>query len=173
MEGDNAELCARFSAWEPRVQKLCRLTKSFMKWRLCDLPVLSTWVHASGKACLLGDSCHPMLPYLAQGAAQAAEDAATIRKVLVRGTEVASALKRYETIRSPRASLIQSKTREHQYILHIGDGSEQRRRDEVMRQDSSASPIFWGHQLRRDWLFGYDAEKMDIDSKPDVTKSIL
>ncbi|PWY67099.1 salicylate hydroxylase [Aspergillus sclerotioniger CBS 115572] len=110
VEGDNEELCARFSSWEPRVQKVCRLTKSFMKWRLCDLPVLSTWVHPSSKACLLGDSCHPMLPYLAQGAAQAAEDAATIRKVLAQGTDLASALKQYEAIRRPRASLIQSKT---------------------------------------------------------------
>ncbi|RAK95848.1 salicylate hydroxylase [Aspergillus ibericus CBS 121593] len=161
VEGNNEELCARFSGWEPRVQKLCRLTQSFMKWRLCDLPVLSTWVHPSGKACLLGDACHPMLPYLAQGAAQAAEDAATIRKVLAERTDIASALKRYE------------RTREHQYILHIGDGSEQRQRDEVMRHDSPSSPIFWGHALRREWLFSHDAEKVDINTNPDVKKSVL
>ncbi|KAL7651508.1 hypothetical protein ACMYSQ_011220 [Aspergillus niger] len=161
VEGDNEELCARFSGWEPRVQKLCRLTKSFMKWRLCDLPALSTWIHPSGKACLLGDSCHPMLPYLAQGAAQAAEDAATICRALAEDTDITSVLKRYERICSPRASLIQSKTREHQYILHVDDGEEQCQRDELMRHDSPSSPIFWGYELRREWLFSHDAERME------------
>ncbi|XRM48164.1 hypothetical protein ABZX51_011103 [Aspergillus tubingensis] len=174
VEGDNEELCARFSGWEPRVQKLCRLTKSFMKWRLCDLPALSTWTHPSGKACLLGDSCHPMLPYLAQGAAQAAEDAATIRRALAEDTDITTALKRYERIRNPRASLIQSKTREHQYILHIDDGEEQCWRDELMRQDSPSSPIFWGYELRRGWLFSHDAEKMEeATAEPRFREAVL
>ncbi|GAD98036.1 salicylate hydroxylase [Paecilomyces variotii No. 5] len=161
VKGSNEELCERFASWEPRIQKLCKLTRDFMKWRLCDLPILSTWVHPSGKACLLGDSCHPMLPYLAQGAAQAAEDAAVLRRCLAKFSDLHEALKDYEKIRLPRASTIQGKTREHQYILHIDDGEEQLERDQRMRQNSETNPIFWGYDKRRKWLFSHDADLLE------------
>jgi salicylate hydroxylase len=163
VKGDNTELCERFSAWEPRIRKLCKLTRDFMKWRLCDLPILTRWVHPSGKACLLGDSCHPMLPYLAQGAAQAVEDAASLRQCLAGDADLKSALKRYEEIRLPRASLVQAKTREHQYILHIEDGEEQKERDQQMIKNADENPVFWGYDDRRNWLFSHDAEVL---SKP-------
>lgn len=158
VKGDNTELCERFSAWEPRIRKLCKLTRDFMKWRLCDLPTLTSWVHPSGKACLLGDSCHPMLPYLAQGAAQAVEDAAALRQCLAREDDLRTALKKYEEIRMPRASLVQSKTREHQYILHIDDGTEQQERDQKMAKNADENPVFWGYEDRMNWLFSHDAE---------------
>jgi salicylate hydroxylase len=168
VQGNNAELCDRFREWEPRVRKLCKLTRDFMKWRLCDLPELSTWVHPRGKACLLGDSCHPMLPYLAQGAAQSVEDAAVLRKCLADADtdDLYPALKRYERIRRPRTTLIVGQTRRHQYILHIDDGEEQRERDRQMGRDWEGNPIFWGHSKRRRWLFGHDAEL--LEANPDV-----
>ncbi|KAI1206789.1 salicylate hydroxylase [Annulohypoxylon truncatum] len=158
IKGDNSELRKRFADWEPRIRKLCALTGDFMKWRLCDLPDLSRWVHPSGKVMLLGDSCHPMLPYLAQGAAQSFEDAAVLRQLLATDMELGSALERFEAIRKPRATLIQAKTREHQYILHIDDGEEQELRDRKLRVDSEENPIFWGYEERRKWLFGHDAD---------------
>ncbi|KAI1400886.1 salicylate hydroxylase [Hypoxylon fuscum] len=158
IKGDNRELCNRFAKWEPRVQKLCALTGDFMKWRLCDLPDLTRWVHPSGKAVLLGDSCHPMLPYLAQGAAQAFEDAAALRQCLALDVELKSALERYEATRKPRATLVQAKTREHQYILHIDDGDEQKLRDQKLQINGDENPIFWGYDERRKWLFSHDAE---------------
>lgn len=162
-KGDNSELCHRFEDWEPRVRKLCSLTGDFMRWRLCDLANLSTWSHPSGKAVLLGDACHPMLPYLAQGAAQAFEDAAVLRQVLAQESRggrdsLTQALSTYERIRMPRARLVQEKTREHQYILHIADGEEQRERDQLMRIDGPQNPVFWGCNTRRKWLFSHDAE---------------
>lgn len=161
VKGSNEELCERFRGWEPRIQKLCKLTQDFMKWRLCDLPILSSWVHPSNKVVLLGDSCHPMLPYLAQGAAQAVEDAAALRQCLATETDMAKALKRYEMVRLPRASLVQGKTREHQYILHVDDGDVQTKRDEQMQKNDATNPVFWGHDERRHWLFSHDAENID------------
>ena len=158
IKGDNRELCERFASWEPRMRKLCALTGDFMKWRLCDLPDLERWTHPGGKAVLLGDSCHPMLPYLAQGAAQAFEDAAVLRTCLAKDTDLAASLKEYESIRKPRASLVQAKTREHQYILHIPDGDEQKSRDKEMQKNAPENPIFWGYDERRKWLFSHDAE---------------
>jgi salicylate hydroxylase len=158
IESSNEELLHRFGDWEPRVQKLCNMAKGFLKWRLFDLPELDGWVHASGKACLLGDSAHPMLPYLGQGAAQAAEDAAVLKLCLSSEDDLATALVKYQEIRLPRASAVQSKTREHQHILHIEDGPEQEQRDKLMAAQGETSPIFWGYRERRNWLFGYDAE---------------
>ena len=103
------------------------------------------------------------LPYLAQGAAQAVEDAAVLRQCLAAETDLAVALKKYETIRVPRASLIQSKTREHQYILHIDDGEEQKERDARMSKDAEENPMFWGYEERRNWLFSHDAENIQQD----------
>ncbi|KAK7750670.1 hypothetical protein SLS62_007370 [Diatrype stigma] len=176
VRGDNSELRRRFAAWEPRVRRLCGLTGDFMKWRLCDLGgarALSRWAHPAGKVVLLGDSCHPMLPYLAQGAAQAFEDAAALRQVLAqnldenndkdKNLDLRGALARYERARMPRASLVQAKTREHQYILHIPDGAEQRDRDERLRLNAPENPIFWGYDERRKWLFSHDAEVLDAE----------
>ena len=70
------------------------------------------------------------------------------------------ALERFEEIRKPRATLIQSKTREHQYILHIDDGEEQELRDRKLKIDNEENPIFWGHSERRKWLFGHDADAL-------------
>ncbi|KAL7625889.1 hypothetical protein AAE478_005113 [Parahypoxylon ruwenzoriense] len=164
IKGDNGELCTRFAGWEHRVQKLCSLTGDFMKWRLCDLPDLTRWVHPSGKAVLLGDSCHPMLPYLAQGAAQSFEDAAALRQCLALDIDLKSALDRYETTRRPRATLVQAKTREHQYILHIDDGEEQRLRDQRLQINGDENPVFWGYDERRKWLFSHDAEVLAKES---------
>ena len=100
-----------------------------------------------------------MLPYLAQGAAQAFEDAAVLRQCLsTSGQDLATALHTYESVRMPRATLVQAKTREHQYILHIDDGEEQRTRDERMRKNAAENPVFWGYDDRRKWLFSHDAE---------------
>ena len=164
VRGDNRELCARFGDWEPRVRKLCALTGDFMKWRLCDLPDLARWAHPAGRAALLGDSCHPMLPYLAQGAAQSFEDAAALRRCLaLEEADLGGALRRYEAARMPRASLVQAKTREHQYILHIEDGEEQRARDRLLQLNAAENPVFWGHDERREWLFGHDAELLGTE----------
>lgn len=102
-----------------------------------------------------------MLPYLAQGAAQAVEDAAALRQCLASETDLARALKRYEMIRLPRASLVQGKTREHQYILHVDDGMEQEERDVKMNENAESNPVFWGYAERRHWLFSHDAEVLE------------
>ena len=52
---------ANFADFEPRVQKLLNLVSSTTLWPLLDRDPLTNWVHESGKVCLLGDACHPML----------------------------------------------------------------------------------------------------------------
>uniref|UniRef100_A0A060TH41 ARAD1D27984p n=1 Tax=Blastobotrys adeninivorans TaxID=409370 RepID=A0A060TH41_BLAAD len=168
-EGTRNEFVERFASWCPQVTKLTKLSPNFLKWKLFDLPVLERWVSDTGKGCLLGDSCHPMLPYLAQGAAQCFEDAATLATCIREESDMKSALKKYEKLRIPRTAVIQENTRKHQYILHIDDGEQQRARDLELKKNGASNPVFWGDSDRRQWLFGYDAEKVakqGIDSMP-------
>lgn len=158
---DNDELVKRFKDWNPTVGKLCAMTGTYLKWKLMDLEKeLDHWVHESGKVALLGDACHPMMPYLAQGAAQATEDAGTLRTVLREFDSIPEALKEYERQRKPRGEYIAKNTRVMQEWLHLYDGPARDERDRLMKKDSPRNPIYWGNKERKDWLFGYNAEKL-------------
>ena len=68
---------------------------------MLDRKPISRWMY--GRVTLLGDACHPMLPFMGQGGAQAIEDAAAITACLLKcGDDVEAALKLYETVRLPR-----------------------------------------------------------------------
>jgi salicylate hydroxylase len=58
----NGELLDRFADWCPEVKAILSLTGTYLKWKLADFDSLSSWVHPSNHAVLLGDSCHPMMP---------------------------------------------------------------------------------------------------------------
>ncbi|KAK4546944.1 hypothetical protein LTR36_001676 [Oleoguttula mirabilis] len=156
----NAELVERFKDWCPQVRKLCAMTGEYLKWKLADFDQLDRWVHPSGKVCLLGDACHPMMPYMAQGAAQATEDAATLAVALRSFDNMADALGAYEKQRKPRAAYVARNTRVLQEWLHLYDGPARDERDRMMRHDNASNPMFWGSSARKNWLFGHDASKL-------------
>lgn len=164
-QADNRELVERFKDWCEPVRKLCGLTGTYLKWKLADFDQLQRWVHPSGKVALLGDACHPMMPYMAQGAAQATEDAGTLRAALRRFESIPEALRAYEKQRLPRAAYVAKNTRVLQEWLHLYDGEERERRDQAMKRDDKNNPIFWGWRIRRDWLFGHDAQKLVGDEE--------
>ncbi|KAJ7062127.1 salicylate hydroxylase [Mycena amicta] len=168
-EAEGAPLVGRFKDWCPQVRKLCALTGTYLKWKLADFTALERWVHPSGKAMLLGDACHPMMPYMAQGAAQATEDAAALAAALrACDGNVPEALATYEKVRKPRAAYVAYNTRVLQEWLHLYDEPETdpNRRDELMRHNNTDNPIFWADSKRRDWLFGHDATKLSFDAIP-------
>ncbi|CAF4354075.1 unnamed protein product, partial [Rotaria sp. Silwood2] len=78
MKGDKKEMMKFYKNWNIRVRKLLDLVPDgeVLEWKLCDHASLPTWVE--GKVALIGDAAHPMLPYVAQGAAQAVEDGAVL-----------------------------------------------------------------------------------------------
>ncbi|CAE6338712.1 unnamed protein product [Rhizoctonia solani] len=135
-EGSVEEMRRDFSGWEPRIQKLIQLIPSTLKWLLADREPLEKWVHDSGKVVLLGDSCHPMLPYRAQGAAMAIEDAVVLGGLLSgmrRLDELPRLLRAYQTLRLPRTAETQKSARLNQFIFHLPDGPEQVARDADMK----------------------------------------
>ena len=78
--GDTAELNERFVGAVPQVRELLDKIETWKMWVLCDREPVKNWTDR--RVTLLGDAAHPMLQYLAQGAAQATEDPAVLREGL-------------------------------------------------------------------------------------------
>lgn len=101
---------------------------------------------------------------MAQGAAQATEDAAMLAAALREPSSLKQALKAYESRRKPRAAYIARNTRVLQDWLHLYDGAERDLRDQMMKTDHESNPMFWGSSARNDWLFGHDASELSNDA---------
>ncbi|PGH08213.1 salicylate hydroxylase [Blastomyces parvus] len=160
--GTREDIMEAFCGWDPRLLKLVALSTSVLKSRLCVHPQLQTWV--KGSCALVGDACHPMLPYLAQGAAQALEDAAALGVMLSQiGTaeNIPSALYIYEKCRKPRAEGIQQSGTDSRIALHLPDGAEQVKRDErfAAAMKGAKNPDTWTDRETQGALWGYDAEQ--------------
>ncbi|SNT55014.1 salicylate hydroxylase [Asanoa hainanensis] len=146
--GDPAELRAAFAGWDPVVRALVDALDAPLKWALFDRLPFARW--SEGPVTLLGDACHPMLPYGAQGAAQAIEDAAVLAACLRdAAADVPAALARYELLRHDRTARVQELSRGNATRFHLPDGPQQRDRDAAIASTYGLSPDI-------DWLYGFD-----------------
>ncbi len=109
--GDMAALRHAYRDFHPTVRAVLDAAPSAHKWALVVRDPLPHWTQ--GNIALLGDACHPMTPYMAQGAGTSVEDAAILSRCLdgVDRDGVAEALLRYEATRKPRTSVIQTLSR--------------------------------------------------------------
>jgi salicylate hydroxylase len=135
------------SAWAPAVRELLAAPERWQKWALYDRPPLASW--GRGPVTLLGDAAHPMLPFLAQGAAMAIEDAAVLTRELVRSPpdDRGAALRRYEAARRPRTARVQHAARRNDFHYHLR-GPAAFARDAVLR-------VLGGRRLltQYDWIY--------------------
>lgn len=106
-KGDIGVLRDSFAGFHPEVQAILRACPEVHKWALLERDPLPRW--GEGRVVLLGDACHPMTPYMAQGATAALEDATVLSRCLegMDADGISSAFQRYEATRKPRASQIQ------------------------------------------------------------------
>ncbi|MDP1749897.1 MAG: FAD-dependent monooxygenase [Reyranella sp.] len=152
-KGDVADVLARYEGWHPTVRGLIRAFPEAFIWALHDRAPLPAWTQ--GRVALLGDACHPMLPMMAQGAAQAIEDGAALASLLAAmPDDVPGALRRYEEIRKPRATRLQEASAANRTRFHLPDGPEQQERDEAMAKSGDRSMDNIG------WLYGHDAAQV-------------
>ena len=141
--GDKAELKADFAGWHDDIQTLIDSIDehSLFKWALHDRPPMSRW--SSARVSLLGEACHPTLPFMAQGAAMAVEDAAVLAGCLARDHDVASALLRYEGLRRDRTAGVQNGSRRNASLFHLsGIGAWVRNRVLRTAQDRTMDRLF-------------------------------
>jgi salicylate hydroxylase len=110
IEGDKEEVLQTYANWHPSINQLVKNTNRLYKWALFDRDPLPQWTR--GRITLLGDSAHPMLPYLAQGACMAVEDGYALATALARQPDnIEQALKAYEAERRPRTAQVQLASR--------------------------------------------------------------
>jgi salicylate hydroxylase len=150
-DGDIDDLRAEFTGWDPRLDQLITSATSTKRWAIYDRDPLAGWT--SGRVALLGDAAHAMLPFFAQGAAQAVEDAAVLAGCL-RGADRASlpqALQRYDHVRRPRTTRVQLMSRGREIQNHLPDGPEQEARDARL---ANGQPL-----LDNAWLYGHDVDR--------------
>jgi salicylate hydroxylase len=109
-----------------------------MKSALCERDPLPEW--SRGCATLLGDACHPMLPFMAQGAGMAIEDAVVLaRAIKAAGTDFPGAFKAYELARRERTAQIQLGSRGNEWLRAGGNA------DWVYAYDAWSVPVAAAH----------------------------
>jgi salicylate hydroxylase len=139
-----------FGDWHPQVRRIIAAADTCFIWALFDRDPLPRW--SAGRTTLLGDACHPMYPFMGQGAAQAIEDGACLTACLAAGSDdPAEALRLYERLRLPRVTRLQEMSRANKARFHMRDGPEQEARDAAWAAAADRSP----DALR--WLYAFDA----------------
>jgi salicylate hydroxylase/6-hydroxynicotinate 3-monooxygenase len=136
-KGDVKELRAAYEGFHQDVRNVLEACPDCHKWAILEREPLRTW--SDGRVVLLGDSAHPMTPYMAQGAATSIEDAAILARCLkaVDGEDIEGAFKQYEAHRKPRTSVVQAISSANTW----------------MREGSGDTS----------WLYGYDAWNAPLD----------
>jgi salicylate hydroxylase len=147
--GARGELLARYptAEWHAGARALIATGQTWHKWALSDCAPFVPW--GKGPVTLLGDAAHPMLPYLAQGAAMAIEDAAVLGVCLEREDDPDTALRSYEHERFTRTRRTQRAARRNGIIYHMGGAAGTLRRLALLAMG--------GRRLmtRYDWLYGW------------------
>jgi salicylate hydroxylase len=129
------EVLTEFAGWHPEVVEILAATppEACYKWGLFDHDPLRHWVR--GRIALLGDAAHPMLPFMAQGAVMAVEDAAVFAREYAAYDDPLAALRAYEQARLPRASWVQLQSRHNARLYHDGSAGRQFDADRKLRAE--------------------------------------
>ena len=119
--GDRDMLLAAYDGYHPTALAILGASPDIRKWALVERDPMPVW--GEDGITLLGDACHPMMPFMAQGAASAIEDAVVLARCLqgVEREEVPAALRRYESNRRERTARIQLTNRQNTWLKQKTD----------------------------------------------------
>ena len=143
---DRSTLERAFAGWSKEARALIGAPVQWRAWPLYCRPPIPSF--SLGRAALVGDAAHPMVPYLAQGAAQAIEDAGALGRMVAQAQDIPAALALYSRDRVERAARVQREALRQGRIYHLG-GPLAFARDTTMR-------MLGPRRLseRYDWLYG-------------------
>jgi salicylate hydroxylase len=157
-----------------RLTQLLECVGKVDKWKLMHREEMPSWVNTKSNLVLIGDACHPMLPYLAQGANSSIEDGAVLGLLLAPSKFTAKAqlsrtLQLFQKLRKARGEAIARETFKQRKDFHMSDGEERDARDKIfaewtgkseeLEKSSREFPSRWTCPVVQPWLYGYDAVK--------------
>jgi len=152
---DPANLCRAFDGFCDEVREMLALVKEPGLWGLFRHPVAENW-HGENVA-LLGDAAHPTLPFMAQGASMALEDAWVLGDALERADNVGDGLAQYQARRGPRARRVIAAANGNAWKYHLRFGPLRLAAHSALRLGGAVMPGRMLHQF--DWLYGHDVTK--------------
>lgn len=156
VQGTTEECLGDYAGWHPDVHALIRAIERPYKWALFGREPMRRW--SSGRVTLLGDACHPMLPFLAQGAAMALEDALVLARALDAHADPGPALAAYEAARVERTADVVAGSLANMHRYHDARlASPDQARAYVETQWSEAAVT-----ARYGPLFDYDASAVSV-----------
>ena len=154
--GTHAELLQDFGHWHTDVCELMSAIEQPFKWALLGRVPQTGW--AQGNICLLGDAAHPTLPFLAQGANMAIEDAAVMARCLALDETTEHALARFEKLRWQRTADIVNRSRDNAQRFHNPQLSDPAKAVDYVSSEWEPEKV----RRRYDWLFEYDPLKVPL-----------
>ena len=134
MEGNVGALRSHFANFHGDARTVLKACDKTLRTALYERNPLDRW--SKGAVTLIGDACHPMMPFMAQGAAMGLEDAAVLSRCIDAGEDWSTAILRYERTRIERASKIQLGSNQNEWLREPGNP---------------------------DWVYGYDAWRVTLN----------
>jgi len=148
--GAITEFINDFSGWHEDLQILMHAAENCFQWGLFDRDPMPQW--GDGRVTLLGDACHPMLPFMAQGAVMAIEDAYTLAQCLAANeSNLPGALSHYEALRKERTTVVQKMSRDNIQFFHRAD---------IPNLEARMA----GHRDAHRWLYSFDVTNQAFSS---------
>lgn len=181
-KGSKKEMLDVYSDFCPKIQKMLNMVPEgeVCEWKLRVHSPLPTWVH--GNMALVGDACHPTLPHMAQGAAQAIEDGAVLGVVLsllpdTKPESINKALKVYQELRKSRAEGIVALAAANGREMHLGDGQAKEERDAAFAairegKQGAKVPDRWADADIQKMVYGLDCWKNAEESFEELFNSV-
>ena len=136
--GDPSELTRFFAHAHPQVKAMLAKINAWKMWVLCDREPVSNW--SRGRVTLLGDAAHPMLQYLAQGAAMAMEDAYVLANEVAATRDLETAFVNYQKQRYLRTGRVQLTARFFGEIYHAGGATAEIRNEIFFKTPPTGAP---------------------------------
>jgi salicylate hydroxylase len=156
VEGRKSQCHEDYAGWHEDVHTLIEAAPKLLKWAYLTRKPLKRYAY--GRAALLGDACHPTLPFLAQGAVMALEDGVVLARCLEKYGDVQTAFQKYEDARLVRDNAMVAGANDMTSRFHNDDYRDPVKADAYIDREWSGAAV----EARYEWLFTYNCDTAEI-----------